>query len=304
MIGRSNDVAWGATYTFADAIDSWIERCAEGKYFREPDRWHEFRRRVETILRKRKPPVEVVFYENEHGLLDGDPHTEGLYLATRWAAAQCGVGSLGPFLRMWDVRHAEQAMQVLGQVESSWNFVVADRHGNIGYQMSGLLPKRKPGHIGFVPQPGWRQEFDWDGFLSYVDLPHVMNPESGFLATANNDLNALGQTQPINMSMGPYRAERIAEVLSNNDSLTIEDMRSLQFDLVSTQAARFMELLRPILPDTRQGRILRGWDLTYTPGSQGASCLKTSTRRSFARSSATAQWVFKWLNTSCNRPVY
>ncbi|MFO7903054.1 MAG: penicillin acylase family protein [Planctomycetota bacterium] len=270
IIGRNNDVAWGATYTFADAVDSWVERCKDGHYFREPDQWVPFHRRQETILRKGKTPVTIVFHENDHGVLDGDPHVENLYLATRWAAAKSGPKTLGLLFQLWDVGDVEQARGVLGQFETSWNFVIADRHGNIGYQMSGLIPRRGPSQQGFVPLPGWKPENDWQGFERPEDLPRELNPSGGFIVTANNDLNSLGQASPSNMPMGPYRAERIAEVLGQNSSCTLADMQALQFDLRSAQAARFMEYLKPVLPSTEQGDILRHWDFTYTENSLGA----------------------------------
>ena len=36
--------------------------------------------------------MTVTFYENEHGVLDGDATTPGLYLATRWASGS-GTGA-------------------------------------------------------------------------------------------------------------------------------------------------------------------------------------------------------------------
>ena len=60
-IGRNPDLAWGATYTFMDATDSWIENCKDGMYFREPDRWIPFSVRKEIIRRKKKPPMKSSF---------------------------------------------------------------------------------------------------------------------------------------------------------------------------------------------------------------------------------------------------
>jgi penicillin amidase len=45
-------------------------------------------------------------------------------------------------------------------VAPSQNFVFADNNGNIGYQMSGRVPIRSPGHTGAWPVAG-------DGMLSY-----------------------------------------------------------------------------------------------------------------------------------------
>ena len=49
----------------------------------------------------------------------------------------------------------DQGMGFLGKIETSWNWVLADNKGNIGYQMSGLMSKRRQGICGFVPMPGW-----------------------------------------------------------------------------------------------------------------------------------------------------
>ena len=51
----------------------------------------------------------------------------------------------------------------IGGIESAFNWVIADKSGNIGYQMSGLMPKRREGWNGFVPMPGWEAQNDWQG---------------------------------------------------------------------------------------------------------------------------------------------
>ncbi len=55
-------------------------------------------------------------------------------------------------------------MATLGKVETGWSYVFADVKGDIGFQMSGLVPKRRKGISGFVPLPGWKKENDWQGF--------------------------------------------------------------------------------------------------------------------------------------------
>ena len=46
------------------------------------------------------------------------------------------------------------------------------------------------------------------------DAARVLNPEAGFFATANDDLNRYGIEKPINMPMGSYRSERINALLA------------------------------------------------------------------------------------------
>ena len=98
----------------------------------------------------------------------------------------------------------------MGRLETSWNFVLADREGNIGYQMSGLMPIRREGVSGFIPLPGWEEKNDWQGFHQPEDLPRCLNPECGYFVTSNQDLNEYGKVDPINVGMGPYRSDRIA----------------------------------------------------------------------------------------------
>ena len=270
LSGRTPDVAWGVTYAFMDTIDSWIEDCREGKYRRGEDDWKPFRKRTENIFRKKKDPIKILFFENDHGVLDGDPADPGYYLATRWSADGSGGESINMILKMWSVASVEEAMDTMGRAEADWSFVFADKAGDIGFQMSGLLPKRREGISGLIPLPGWDPANDWQGYYGHHDLPRSLNPKQGFFATANHDLNAWGKVTAINMPMGPYRAERIAALLEERQGLTVEDMFTMHFDVYSTHARRFMEILRPLLPGTPQGALLRNWDLCYDKESRGA----------------------------------
>ena len=156
LVGRSPDLAWGATYAFVDASDSWVEHCRKGCCYREKDdTWHPFQARKEIIKRKKKPPEEITFYENEHSVLDGDPHQEGYYLATRWAPGERGDAALKAVFEIGLTDSVAEAMASFGKIESAWSYVFADRHGDIGYQMTGLVPRRREGISGFVPLPGW-----------------------------------------------------------------------------------------------------------------------------------------------------
>jgi penicillin amidase len=274
LLGRTNDLAWGATYTFMDALDSWIEDCRDGRYRRIVDgreSWLPFTVRRETIRRKGKPPFDLVVYENEHGVLEGDPEVAGLYVATRWSAgAGTGARSLaGSFEILW-ARDVEEGRAAVGKVETAWNWVLADRRGNIAYQMSGLMPVRRPGWNGFAPQPGWDPDNDWRGFATAEELPRALNPACGYLVTANDDLNRFGRRAPINVAMGSYRAERIASLLAESSTWTVEDVARLQLDEFSLQAARLLPLLAPHLPDGPVADLLRGWDCCYETGSRAA----------------------------------
>ncbi len=269
LICRKNDLAWGATYSFMDATDSWIEQCKEGKYFKN-NKWHDFTERKEIIKRKKGKPVEITYYENEHGVLDGNPHEEGYYLATKWSGETSGAKSIKVGFDLWNAKNVEEGMDIIGKLEASFCWVLSDTTGNIGFQMSGLMPKRNDGNSGFAPLIGWLPEHDWQGFHDHTELPKSYNPDEGYIITTNNNLNHLGKVSPINMPMGEYRADRIKQLIDANEKTSIEDIKKMHFDTYSIQAESFMELIKPLLPDTENGEILKNWDLCYDTDSKGA----------------------------------
>ena len=268
-VGRTPDLAWGATYSFMDCVDSWIEDCKDGS-FRRGETWYPFTVRREEIRVKGGRPRELIIYENEHGVLDGDPHEPGKYLATRWSGAQAGAGTMEGVLGLWDIETVEEGMAQIGKVELAMSWVLADRSGSIGFQMSGLAPIRREGMSGLLPLPGWDERNDWNGFEAPQHLPRCLNPSSGFFATANQDLNEYGRGRPINACQGSYRAERIAEILGPSEQLSPADMYEMHQDVHSRQAVAFMDIARPLLPSTGQGRVLGDWDCRYTVESRGA----------------------------------
>ena len=226
--------------------------------------------RREEIKRKKGPSVMETVWENRHGVLDGDPTVPGYYLATRWSCSDSGPRSLAAIAGMWNARSVEEGQGLLGRVETSWNWVLADASGSIAYQMSGLMPRRREGWNGFYPVPGWKPENDWGPWVDPEELPRALNPPEGLFITTNQNLNEWGKLNPINLSMAPYRTERIRELLVDRSDLRVEEMQSIQLDVLSTEARRFMEILRPLLPATAGGEVLRRWDLRYDVDSRGA----------------------------------
>ena len=275
IIGRTPDLAWGVTYAFMDASDSWVEQCKDGLFRRfdgGEEKWLPFEERTAVIKRKNNPDVTLTFWENEHGVLDGDPRVEGRYLSTQWAPTHgTGAASLAAFFGLFRAKDTKQGMTLCSHIETAWNWVLADSEGAIGYQMSGRMPARSPGRSGFVPLDGADPSNDWQGFMTPDRLPWMLDPEEGFFCTANQDLNAHGRCRPINLPRGPYRADRIAEQLASRDDWTVSATQRLQTDLVSRHAEIFMEVLGPLLPDTPGGRLLSTWDLRYDRDSVGAT---------------------------------
>jgi penicillin amidase len=137
--------------------------------------------------------------------------------------------------------------------------------------MSGAFPKKAKGASGLLPLEAWDTKNHWQGIIDAKEYPQQYNPKEGYIVTANEDANHLGKVKPQNLPMGSYRADRIAAILAAGSSHSVEDMKRMHYDTYSLQAERFMEVIRPLLPDTENGRILGSWDLKYEPDSLGAT---------------------------------
>ncbi len=275
-LGRTSYLAWSATYSFTDMLDYRIEECRDGKY-RRGDKWIDFDVREEIIKVKKGEVIVHKVYENEHGLLEGDPHQPGFYLVLNWSAARdCGGLDANALLDLQQMKTVREAMAMFEKVESApFNWVIADTSGNIGYQMSGRCFKRPKGVSGLLPLPGWEDQYNPVGFEDSAKLPSDYNPEDGIIVTANQDLNYLGESNPINLPMGTYRADRIRQLLLKKKGLNPEDMKQMHFDLYSLQAERFMKIIAPLLPETENGKMLKQWNLEYQSDSKGASLFES-----------------------------
>ncbi len=271
-LGRTRDLAWSATYAFADVMDYFVEVVRDMRY-RRGDEWREFDVRDEVIRRRGAEPLVFRYYETDHGVLEGDPSEDGYFLCFAWSAGRdCGAESLDAMAEIVRCGSVEEAMPHFARLDfAAFNWVLADAAGNIGYQMSGRVPARAEGCSGLLPMPGWDPSFHWRGYLDRDDLPSLYNPPEGFIVTANQDLNRFGRVPVQNLCMAPYRADRISELLAAEEGCTAEAVQAMHYDLFSKQAEAFMPLLLPLLPDSPNGRLLKEWDLCYDPESMAAT---------------------------------
>ena len=271
-MGRTRRLAWAATYGTADVCDYFVEEVKDGKY-RCGDQWMPLRVREEIIRPKNRAAIKLRVCETERGLLEGEVQADGYYLAYAWTGKQVkgtGADSLDRILRIVKAAGTEEARdEFAGLAFAPFHWVFADEAGNIGYQLGGLVPKQPAGTSGLLPYLGWDEK--WDGMIDPKLYPRAFNPECGFLVTANQDLNHLGQVAPMKLPISPYRADRIRALLREKDDLTVGDMKRIQYDRYARQAEAFMDIIRPLLPESKNGDILRDWDLRYDADSLGAT---------------------------------
>jgi penicillin amidase len=301
LIGRSQHLSWSPTYSCIDSVDFRIEECRGGRYRRD-DGWRDFGKRVEVLKLKGGGTRELVFLENENGILQGDAQTDGYYLVENYAALHdCGASDLEGIFGLLDAKTVRDGMACFQKVKAeSFNWLLADAAGEIGYQMSGRHFVRPEGTSGLLPLPGWDKRYAYRGFVDGERLPQASNPPEGFLVTANEDRNAYGTSRPCAIHMGSYRRDRITSLLASRAKWTAADMGAIQTDVFSPHAEALLERFAALIPDGPNGRVLKSWDRRYTADAKGAVLFerfyRALLRNTFGRLAWGAGVVDRWWN--------
>jgi penicillin amidase len=157
------------------------------------------------------------------------------------------------------------------------NQLYADVAGNIGWVTGGLAPVR-PNWDGLLPVPG-DGRFEWAGFWPVEQLPSSLNPQSGWLASANEQNLPSGypyRERKLGFEWPPdLRWQRIAETLKSLPKVSIADSMRLQNDVLSIPARRLQAVVRAVrMSDPRAkaaARLLLGWNALETGGSAAAA---------------------------------
>ena len=249
ILGRNEHVAWGMTTAMLDTQDLYVERLHPDDPLRyEVDgRWEqaEVVREEIRVRGRREPVVEEVVVTRHGPLVARPPEGERLALALRWSAYERGE-SARAFLDVLSSTTVEEADRALDRFSAPpHNFLLADRHGTIGYRLAGgPLPIRDGGN-GLVPVPGWDSSHEWRGYIPEDELPRVRDPDRGYLVTANNRVVGEGYAHVLaGEYLSGFRARRIETVLDELEEVTVEDCRRLQLDLLSLPGLRLAAIAR------------------------------------------------------------
>jgi penicillin amidase len=265
-MGQGNDACWTVTNVMADVQDLFVERVEDDRYLFE-DEWRPLRiEREEIVVKGREQAVALEVRATHHGPIVNEAlgADEGEPLALAWQTLS--EPTAFPVLdAMLDCTSGpELVAHLAAHTSPASNIVWADRHGSIGYKLIGRLPRRRGG-CPDLPKPGWTGEFEWEGTIPYDELPEIVDPESGFLVTANNRI--VGDEYPHHITsewLDGFRARRIEQLIEATEKHDLESFERMQTDdlsLPGLEAARRLGRLSPRGQRERSAiERLRSWD--------------------------------------------
>ena len=267
--GHNAHVAWCITHAGADYQDLYVERFKDdspGEY-EDKGQWRQVEVSHEVIEVKDGRPVEIDITATHHGpIIAGDP-TGGHAIAFKYTATagpNLGVDCVFRMLNVSSIDELDESMRAW--VDPCNNFLFADVQGDIGYLNRGQVPIRSMANA-WLPVPGWTGEHEWQGNIPFKDLARMRNPDTGYIATANNRIVGNDYLYYIALEFAPeYRARRVTEHLKDMTQGTVEDMVAVHADKVSIPARAYEALLSSIEPldepSAAARQRLAGWDGT------------------------------------------
>ncbi|MEM7658381.1 MAG: penicillin acylase family protein [Bacteroidota bacterium] len=277
LSGRNEFVSFGITNAYGDSQDLFLEET-EGEFYLQNGEKIPFEVRKEVIEVKDSTSVELEIRSTERGPVLSDfpvfNFMTDQVVSLRWSLAETQGTSLG-FERMLEARNVPEFRQAISGMDNTFfNFVFADVEGNIAHQATGLVPIRGNGN-GTLPQSG-KPEAMWTGFIPKAELPHMINPERGWVGTANHDTRPDDYPYYYSSHFSPcYRYQRLKEFFAEHDQLAAPDLWELIFDVKNMQAEKlaplFIETLEADERTATLADILREWNQEDEINEVGAS---------------------------------
>jgi penicillin amidase len=272
VIGHNARIAWGMTNVISDVQDLYLIRVNPNNplQYEWDGEWRDMTTREETIrFADGSEPVTIVVRETHFGpiindnQLDDEGQVMGFNnedpLALRWTGLEPGTISQAALLlnKAGNWREFREALRSWDT--PSQNFIYADVEGNIGYQTPGRLPIRAEGHTGIMPVPGWTSDYEWREYIPFDSLPRILNPQRGYVATANQALVPLAYYDQLAAQLGEdanyhfsyytaygYRAQRINELIVQLAPHTVETFQAIQGDNKNISATEILPYLAQI----------------------------------------------------------
>lgn len=271
-MGQNNDVAWTFTNVMADVEDLFVERI-EGERYEFEGGWHDLELVTEEIeVKGRSAPERHTVRVTRHGPIVNDALGADASepLALRWIATDyTGIGRA--HLEIFDPTSGAELVELLEDLTMPVsNLIWADREGDIGFKAVGRIPHR-PGGCPDLPKPGWIADYEWDGAVPYGEMPEAVDPDAGFLVTANNRI--VGDDFPHHITsdyLDGFRAKRIEQLIEAAEEHDLDGFRRMQTDLHSIPGDEVARRLAAIESPGGQREVaaierLKSWDRQLGP---------------------------------------
>ena len=263
IIGCNDSIAWGVTNATRDVKD-WYKISFNNSLRNEylfDDKYLKTQKRIEQIkVRGEGVTYDTVVYTHYGPVVydrgfpaDTVANPERNY-AMKWPAHDPSM-ELMTFYYLNRAHNYQEYRQALQYYASpAQNFAFASVQGTIALTVQGRFPAKWRGQGVFL-MDGSQPEQEWQAFIPSDQNPFELNPERGFVSSANQvPVNRQYPYYFYDKKYEHFRNRRINERLTKMNRITPEDMMSLQEDNYNQKAADIL----PLMLDSLDAAQLKG----------------------------------------------
>jgi len=285
VLGHNENIAWGFTNVMTDDMDFYVETLNEDdtKYLFN-GRWEDVVVKKEKISLRSGKEKEIVIRSTHRGPIVSSVHPQAKNkkaISFKWTEFDAFDETTALFriakAKNWtEFSVASKTFGAPGQ-----NLTYADTEGNIGWRPGAKIPIRE-GAEALLPFDGTTSKHDWKGYISFEEMPFLLNPKKGYISNGNN--KAVDDSYPYYISRywaDPSRAEqiekRIDAIIEQDDrGIEVVDMMGIQNDITSPFAKEINETILFLVKNEKTEEIeeivslLQSYNGVEATGSQGA----------------------------------
>lgn len=279
VVGFNDSIAWGATSGAMDVMDYFTVqfRNAQRQEYYYDGQWLQVNRRYDTIRVKGQPPlIDTILYTHQGPVIYDESYGEyDQPMAMQWMAHEPSNLLMTYYLldRADNFVDYERALRY--HHSPAINFSFAAGQGDIAIYHAARLPLRWAGQGKYLLDGSLRAH-SWQGDIPWELMPHLHNPEQGFVQSCNQHPTGPAYPYPYLGSFEAYRGRRAETLLRGADTFTLADMKAMQLDTYGQFAADVLPLMLAAIDSTAldaQQQLaydtLRRWDYRYGAAQAG-----------------------------------
>ena len=247
VIGFNEQIAWGVTNAGRDVKDyfSIAFKDKSHKQYRYGNQWKNVSTRIEEVkVRNGKTISDTVIYTH-YGPIAYQNDSTNSYLALRWTAHEAS-NELRTFHGLNRGRGYSDFEEAIGYFSCpGQNFVYADVDNNIAIWQQGTFMDKPNQHGKFILD-GANPANDITAYIPRQHNPHMINPERGFVSSANQAPTDTSYPYYYTGVFEEFRNRTINDYLRKDSLTTVKSMMALQnsnFNLLAKEALPLMMAL-------------------------------------------------------------
>jgi len=274
MIGFNENVAWGMTNVSHDIKDFYKIHYTDSTKlnYKYGDSKRKITKKKETIKRRGDSDYTLeIAYTDWGPIMYSNDTTD---IAMHWLRAhQADQKEPRIFVDcMRSSSYDDFVQKTSGYIAPAQNFICADR-SNIGIRVNGKFAAKKRGDGMFVKH-GNMPEAGWNAYVPIDQLPHIKNPERGYVSSANQRSTAGDYPYYYNGTFATYRGERINAMLDIEEKHDVESFKRMQLDDYNLKAKSFLPLFLESIERTSYPKLqslLKTWNYSFEKDSKAAT---------------------------------